>query len=438
MPTPIAPSNLTYSLTGGVLAIDTNSPLLKSVDTSKLTITAPLTNPFEPDKAGDFVHPEGGNFAPHEKEPWVGLEHFRWHKSEDSWIRFGDAGYSNDPVIVAWSRESLAEPGGKYGVRLVKGLDYEGKKVDLPISTSWFDAGDKLSSQVFALVADDSLPGVSPEMNLGAPKVRDGRLVKSYRELGKSPIENRPAYELFNWDLLAYAFCRTPINEGALTVTKSDQGSASSDKLIKAIQLGRIGSEAMHPLLLKSLSGAVPERKYWTTALEKAMPDESQATTSVYDDQNSAAGKVDTNGQSEFPTADALYTIAQGITDLCSVGLESNGEHKKGRKVIAKICAKLEALSQEAVAAAENVEADLNDEEDGDVAPTDDEAAAVDTSKDSDGVMKCLPERVKILLKAKRFTLKEIQTAEVGDSPEDKAALEKALRRFKRAEAMYS
>lgn len=428
-------SNLVYGVGGDLLALDRGgvAPLRKSVNTTALTVTEVLTYPEE-DKAGDYIHPEGGDYSRHEALPWIGFEHLRWHKSEkDTWVYPDDDAASLEPVIVAWARDSREQPGGAYSVRNTTLTLSKGEKVTLPVATSYFDPSDRLSMQVFAMVADDTLPGVSVEIKPSAPRLSDGRLHKSFRSRGPSPLEDRSAYEVFRWDLHGFVHCKSPVNAGALTV--------QSDRLIKAVQVGKIGSDPMHPLLLKSLQSVVPARKYFAVnnLLGKAMPDEALASTSVYDDA-ATTDDAASSGASEFPTADALYSLAQNVTDICEAAKESKGEHKKGQKALRKLCDKLEAIVQEAVATAENVEADLSDdaEEAADVEATDEAAADVDTDTDDDGMLKCLPDRVKLLLKAKRFTLREIHAAEQGDSPEDLARLEKARKVYARAEKLYS
>lgn len=421
--------NLTYDL-GSLLAIDAAPPFTKSVDSSKLTITSVLTQP-EHDKAGDFVHPAGGNFAPHQADPWIGLEHYRWDKAQKEWVYPEEKNASADPVVIAWARDSLAEPGGTYSVRMAD-LNLKGVKHSLPVATSYFDPNDKLSMQVFALVADDTLPGVSMEFRPAAPKWSDGRLHKSYRPLGPSPIENRPALEIFNWDFHGFVHCRTPVNDGALTV--------APEKLVKAVQVGKVGGESMHPMLLKSMSAVVPSRRYFTVSnalIKKAdmLPDESLADTSVYDDPAAADASPAEGSQTEpgnYPTADGLRMLAQTLTDACEAAKQVKGEHKKGMKALRKLCDKVEAMVQEAVATAANVDADLEDDADAEVEATEDEAAEVETDLDDEGILKCLPERFKLIVKAKRFKMSEIREAESGNTEADKnyKALEaKKLRR---------
>lgn len=430
MPSPA--TNLVYALGDG-LAVDAGAAFRKSVDESKLTITEVLTQP-EFDKAGDYVHPDGGNFAPHEQSPWIGLEHYRWDKAQRDWVYPDEPTASDDPVVVAWARDSRHEPGGRYSVRMAD-LTLKGKKVSLPVATSYFDPSDKLSMQVFRMVQEDTLPGVSMEFRPAAPRLDSGRVLKSYRTLGPSPLENRPALEVFRWDLHGFVHCRVPVNDGAMTT--------APDRLIKAVQVGKVGSEPMHPMLLKSMSAVVPSRRYFavTDTIKKAdmLPDENLAATSVYDDASPAEGsQTEPEDAGEFPTADALYTLAQALADAAGAATSARGEHKKGKRALKKLAEKMEALAQEAVATAENVEQDLSDDEDAEIEATEDEAAEVDMDTDEDGLMKCLPQRVKLILKAKRFQLAEIQAAERGDTDADRARLEKARRKFKRAEALYN
>lgn len=433
MPTPTTP-NLAYDI-GGLMAFDAVSFFRKSVDTSKLTVTAPITAPVK-DHEGDFMHPTGGNFEPHRKNPWVGLEHYHFHKSDRDQMVYpvlenGDSNpdASPDPVIVAWARDSLADPSGNYTIRMIHNLEFrKGEKCSLPFVTSYFDKNDQLSSQVFAMVESDMLPGVSMECKPSPDRLKDGRLYKSFREIGPSIHEHRPALEIFNWDLHGLVHCKSPVCPDALTVTKSD-------RLIKAVQTAKVGDETMHPLLLKSLSAVVPARKYFVAGslVRKSMDPDPMATTSVYDEAANPDNREESgNGQSEYPTADGLYLAGQAAADSAT-GLSSiKGEHKKGLKAAAKIAAKFTALAQEAIAAAKNVEEDLDSEDENEVEPTEDEAADVDTATDDDGMVKCLPDRVKMLLKARRFSMKEIEKAE-RLTPEEEAIAARELKKFTRS-----
>jgi hypothetical protein len=92
------------------------------------------------------------------------------------------------------------------------------------------------------------------------------------------------------------------------------------------------------------------------------------------------------DGGDTTPTAQAAYTLAQGLSDLSAAvaDLLTKGEHVKGRKAVKKLLAKLDGLAAEASAAAEMVEADTADGDDG-PEPDGDEGSDTDVYDDADG-----------------------------------------------------
>lgn len=346
--------------------------------------------------AGDIVHPDGLDFAAHQRDPWVDLEH--------------------NGQCVGWARKSLSKPGGRYGVERLT-LDVDGSRHRLPVGTTWFDPNDALQSQVFALVAEDALPGVSLEF---APVPRQ------FKAIGTSPIERRPSYEFFRGDVVRWTHCAAPVNEGA-TVAKSIN-SVGNDRLASILSANRVGSEQLHPTIRKALTDHYPERRLFR--VEKAMDEQTPAATdTVYDD---ATPEPD-GDEGGSPTAMAAYSLAQGIKDLCEQVRESlsKGEHVKGRKTVNKILDGIESYVEDALAAGKMVEADLSDD-DGDEAdePAEPEVSEEDMEPDEDGVMKCLLPVKKAL---KRFQLKTIEKAREAESAGADAAVEREARRLRRS-----
>lgn len=81
----------------------------------------------------------------------------------------------------------------------------------------------------------------------------------------------------------------------------------------------------------------------------------------------------DAPGADTTPTAQAAYTLAQGLSDLAGSvgGMLAKGEHVKGRKAVKKLLDKLTGLADEAAGVAEMVEADTADDEPADDADAD-------------------------------------------------------------------
>lgn len=370
-------------------------------DTHELSVTAVLSFPGV-DQVGDIVHADGLDFTSHRRNPWVDLEH--------------------NGQCVGWARKSLSATGGKYGLEHLN-LSHGGETHRLPVGTTWFDPNDALQSQVFALVAEDALPGVSLEFR---------PVPKQYKALGRSPLEQRPAYEFFQGDVVRWTHCASPVNEGA-TVAKSMGTPNATDKLLSALSAKRVGSEPMHPTIFKALSQLTPQRRL--VRVEKAMEPNAETET-VYDDAPAAEETEPTGGGS--PTAMAAYNLAQGIKDLCEQARTelSKGEHVKGRKSVNKILDAVEDYVEDALSAGKMVDADLaGDKGDEDVEAEEPEVPEEDTETDDDGIVKGIPMTVRKALK--RFALKDIKKARERDDAEVAAAIaerDRAAKEYRRAE----
>ncbi len=380
-------------------------------DARAMSVTAVLTYPGE-DLVGDIVHADGLDFAPHANNPgrlpnnprgpWVDLEH--------------------NGQCVGWARKSLSRPGSPYAVETMN-VAHGGGNHLLPVGTTYFDPNDALSSQVFRLVAEDALPGVSLEFR---------PVPHQFKALGRGKAGNALAYEYHRGDVVRWCHCAQPVNEGA-TVVKALGAPTATDRLLSALSAKRVGSEPMHPVIYKSLSQYVPQRRLHR--VEKAM-DPNEPAQTAYDD---AAPVEDTpaDDAGASPTAMAANNLAQGITDLCEqVRADlSKGEHVKGRKAIGKILDGIESYVEDAVKAAKMVESDLSDksaDDAGDDAeePAEPEVDAADLEPDEDGTLKCFSPTVKKALK--RYTFQQVTKAQpAADDKADKKA-ERLLRRFER------
>ncbi len=196
------------------------------VDLGKMCVTAVLTT-RTPDRQGDIVDPTGGDFSEHRTNPVVMFHHGKDHR-----LPIGKAEDAN----------------GNYTVRLVKAHDG-----DLLLGTTYFAQSNAFAQDVFKLVAEDVLRGVS----IGFDPLTHEDAVE---ELGASPILDRPALHFKGWKLLEYSHTPIGVNRDALTV---------------AVQKSLDGSAKMHPVLERILRPFSERRKTSVTggaAVEKGMP----------------------------------------------------------------------------------------------------------------------------------------------------------------------
>lgn len=374
-------------------------------DRARMSSTAVLTFPVV-DLAGDYVCPDGLNFDQHAVDPFIDLEH----------ARTPDVG----GMPVAWARESLSEPGAPYAVEF-KSLNCapDGQPPEyhsLPVGTSYFDPGCRVSTQVFALVEQDALPAVSIEF----------RPVKGYmKALGPSPLEPRQAYRFEKADVIRWTLCARGVNPGALSLTKSlPQVPPPLAKILTDRRVNVGGHfEPLHPLILKAL--APPDTPRRTAArVEKAMDE--------YDDQDDAvatapgADMETENEQAVAPEAPALggvsakYKFAQTIEDACDEYLADmrSSDSPELRKLAEKFEALARDLAEKVKAAADKHDAKLNGGAAPEAAEGEEDSESADMEKDEeDGTYKAVRGVYKPVLKAvraanvKRFRLADLQAA---------------------------
>jgi hypothetical protein len=381
------------------LATAARPAIHKAVDPSRLAVTAALTYPVT-DRAGDYVEPAGIDWAVHKADPWVGLEHYR-HKG-GAWVLPGPGDDHLPPVTVGTARHPDT---GKYAVEL-KAMP-EGS---IPFGTTYFDPHDRLSSQTFRLVEDGTLEGVSIEFTL-----RKGY----YRELGPSPLEARPAYHVSACTGLGWVHCATPVNPGALLLKSLPP---HAEKAIRVVQTGRVGAEPAHPLILKSLSRFAPAGKsntvtsgYAAAPVRKAM--DEQALDPAYDPEETTPEADAPAGGGSTPTVQALYQLAQSLTDLKSQVEEllAGSEHVKGRKYAQKLLADLDGTVEDAAEMAAKIEAELganaDAEPDAEAEEPEPDIADDDTEPDDEGVLKAIRRRPAVFKAIRRFTLAEVRKA---------------------------
>lgn len=456
-----------------------------TVDSDRMAVTAILTFPTF-DLAGDYIEPEGGDYTRHKAQPWVGLEHYRLRKGTKDELVYPDHRDAGRPIVAGWARESLSDSDGydpdrDYAVKL-KAFTIKGKKYNLPVGTSYYDPDNRLSSQVFSMVKADALPGVSLE--LAAPEGYTPTVLKA-----RSPLEpHRPSWHYRKWDCHAWVNCAKPVNPGAL-VGKSQINDALASILSRGkVENGNGDLERLHPLILKSFSQYVPVPNKSRVVVEKAMHDQSGPPMgdptpdepSVYDDAN------DEQTPQGPHTAQTAYDGAQMLVDIAT-HLEERlkaSEHVGGKKAMMKHLEKIKALAEGMIGVGDKVTADVgkgdgatgeideeedadledddmepDDEDDGEEEGDDEEEDGPPKKKKGKGALKAFrnPKRawaLKSLMRAPitRFSAEDIAAApevlvipeppaapvyEEGNTPEDLARLEKAKRKFRKAQLLY-
>jgi hypothetical protein len=382
------------------------APLLhKSVDPSRMTVTAALTYPCT-DRAGDYVRPDGIDWAVHKADPWVGLEHYRWTRDRTDWVLPGPRDVDLEPVRVG----SAAGADGRYAVEL-KAM----REGPIPFGTTHF-ANSRLGTQTFRLVEDGTLDGVSIEFTL-----RKG----CYSELGPSPLENRPAYRVESCTGLGWVHCVTPVNPGALVLKALH--SAAAEKATRVVRDGRVGVEEAHPLILKALSRFAPGKPTTVTSgfarVEKAMADSPEMEPAYETPENDAGGGGPANG------VEAFYDHAQQLLALCE-SMEAAMDATDSPELIdaaTKLLPKIEALAEQLKGHADKHDAKLQAKRSGKEEPAEEEDAEPDMEVDGDGVLKamrpCFYKAIKAR-HARRISKAEADAAPVvaTDTPEAIAA----------------
>ncbi len=185
-----------------------------TVDESAMSVTCVLTS-ATPDRQGDIIDPTGGDFSEHETNPVVMFHHGKTHK-----LPIGKA----------------EDPAGNYTVRLAQAPDGS----DLLLGTTFFSQKSQFAQDVFGLIAEDIMRGVSIGFD---PPADESQIV----QLGASPSLDRPALHFKDgWKLLEYSHTPIGVNRDALTF-----------KVHKALE----GSIKMHRKLLDFLAPLAAPRK---------------------------------------------------------------------------------------------------------------------------------------------------------------------------------
>ena len=326
----------------------------KTIDRGSMSVTCVLTTP-DRDRQGDIVEPLGCDTGDHESNPIVMFHHGRDHK-----LPIGKA----------------EDPNGNYTVKLIHGPDNTPRLV----GTTYFSQSSPFASDVFGLVAEDILRGVS----VGFDPIDEGPRSHVVEEIGDSPTLDRPALRFKSWKLLEYSHTPLGVNREALTV---------------AVHKSHDGSRVIHPKLLKFLEPYASPRRVtvaggWQPArVEKSMPMDDDN----YDDADPTAGGADpteadpaaapapdaqdAGGEELTPAVKTCYDGAQSLLDLCD-HLDASmkkSEHKDAKKKMAKLCAELKQEAQELKEYGDEIKAELAGDTD------DAEASAEGSDDDAEG-----------------------------------------------------
>ena len=335
-----------------------------------MSVTCVLTTPA-PDRQGDIVVPAGADFSEHRINPVVLFHH---GKGQNGHLPIGKAEDRN----------------GNYTVRLTKGQDGQ----DRLVGTTHFSQSNRFAQDVFGLVAEDILRGVSVGFD---PRDDGPRNQKSVEVLGDSPTLDRPALKFNRWTLLEYSHTPIGVNREALTV---------------AVNKALDGSRVIHPSLLKYLQPyAAPRKTVVATGgalprVEKAMPqpdddmdamDSAPGDVGMADDIPAEDAGTETAATGPEPTASVktLMDLSQSLLDACEQAelAIAGGEHIKARKKAAKFCADLKRMAAEVAAFAESTHNEIQSagsygpdmDDDGDTEPNETgDAGAVDSETPDD------------------------------------------------------
>jgi hypothetical protein len=358
--------------------------VLSSLDRARMTADCILSTPRQ-DRQGDVLVP-------------IGCE-------------LGD--YVNNPVVF-FDHQSYPFPIGlaenDAGVLHVKAMPNQ------VISRTFFDQSDPVAQQVYRMVDEKLLRGISVGFDplpgcyevIGRKRSPDGKVKSCYR--------------FDRWVLLEYSHTPIGVNPDALTVM---------------VQKGRVGGEAMHPAITKSLSrftlarqwvpaGWHPERKAMNT------DDLTPPPTDAADDT--------TDSKPLKPSAMAMLDGIQMARDHGSAlgAATSQIEHEGASQTLQDAIAAIKDIEDTLVAAMKQYHPDVKvpgsnsvdmpadgeaaEETKAEPAKTDDEDDEDEDDKGGMVVKGYRPKRLRLIEPGKQATI----------SPEDAAIITKSLERVER------
>ncbi len=317
------------------------------------------------DRQGDIVIPAGVDTAEHRINPVVMYHH------------------GKGPHLPIGKAEDAA---GNYTGRVVG---------DRLIGTTYFAQGNQFAEDVFNLVRQDILRG----MSIGFEPV-EGHC----KSLGAAADpDSRPPLRFDRSTLIEVSHTPIGVNREALTV---------------AVRKSLDGSAPLHRILVKSLEPyALPRR---TTVIVPAFPSQRKAVDTAtaapegIDDIDGTGNLTDETdaGGAPAPTAQNLYDFAQGLEDLCTSLEQStaNSEHVKSKKKRDRVCSDATALAEEVKALADEVAADVGGTRDNSADEPDDmadpEPETLEKADDGAIIVKNYTPR--------RWTFRDLATAQVA------------------------
>jgi len=216
----------TYPVKGGIALTSTLPPITDAnIDRARCVVTCILTTPAI-DRQGEVLDPEGGMYEAYAANPVVFFD----HRLNNSY-----------PLPIALAQEA---PGAPLAVF---------PSADNVIAKHYFIQNDPMSMQLFRLIDDKILRGISVGFNG----------VEGYKEpIGIRPDGRGKAFRYHRWIDLEHSHTPLGVNGEALTI---------------AVQKGYVGSEPMLPMIMKSFTDhALPtpiQANGWTPEI-KSMPDE--------------------------------------------------------------------------------------------------------------------------------------------------------------------
>lgn len=346
------------------LTAPTPARLLKAVRPG--VVQAVLTWPC-PDIEGDVVDPAGCDFAPFEATGRV----VDWTHTIPVGRGTVRKAVIDGHTVPVGTTTFFASDADVHGIDLSR-RDHLGR-----FSGRKYTVAEcrRAADDVRQLVEADEATGVSLEFTL-----KKGH----FRKLADTGPAGRPPLHVSRCDVHRYAHAYTPVNPNARTLLPERFGKA-----IRLAETGRLpGGAPLSPHVLDTLRifKAFPRSPLvvggWVggdDARRKAMDDEAALMDAPPTDEPLPAD----DAPDTTPTAQAAYTLAQGLSDLATAvsDLLTKGEHVKGRKAVKKLLAKLDGLAAEAAAAAEMVEADTADPDADE--PDGDEGADTDVYDDA-------------------------------------------------------
>lgn len=216
----------TYPVKGGVALTSTLPEITDAnIDRAHCVVTCVLTTPAV-DRQGEILDPMGGDYASYSANPVVFFDH-RLNNAYPLPIAMAQEGH-DAPLAVFQSETNV-------------------------IAKHYFIQNDPMSMQLFRLIDDKILRGISVGFN-GVPAHME--------PIGMRPDGRGKAFRYHRWIDLEHSHTPLGVNGEALTI---------------AVQKGYVGSERMLPMIMKSFTDhALPtpiQANGWTPEI-KSMPDE--------------------------------------------------------------------------------------------------------------------------------------------------------------------